>query len=191
MTKIKEIYSAKQISQRVAELGAEISADYEKLECPVVIGVLKGSFCFLADLVRQIKLPQSVQIEFVHLSSYGAASTSSGIIQAPYLNLPNITNRHILIVEDIVESGQTARFFIDYLNDQFKPASLKLAVLLDRKANRVVPVEADYIGFSVGGTFVVGYGFDYAEAYLDYAQRYRELPYLGELILSNTSTGDE
>ncbi len=191
MTKIKEIYSARQISERVAQLGAEISADYQKLECPVVIGVLKGSFCFLADLVRQIKLPQSLQIEFVHLSSYGAATASSGIIQTPYLSLPNITNRHILIVEDIVESGQTARFFIDYLNHQFKPASVKLAALLDRKANRVVSVEADYIGFSIGGTFVVGYGFDYAEAYLDYAQRYRELPYLGELVLNNSEQGEK
>jgi hypoxanthine phosphoribosyltransferase len=178
MTKIKEIYSAKQISDRIAELGAQISADYAQLEFPVIIGVLKGSYCFLSDLVRQIKLSQSMQIEFVHLSSYGAATVSSGVIQAPYLSLPNISNRHILIVEDIVESGQTAKFLIDYLNDQFKPASLKLAVLLDRRTHRVVSVEPDYIGFSIGGTFVVGYGFDYA-------QRYRELQYIGELNLND------
>jgi len=176
MNKIKEVYSADQINKRVAELGVQISADYEKLECPVIIGVLKGSFCFLADLVRQIKLPQSMQIEFVHLSSYGDATKSSGTIQAPYLSLPNITNRHILIVEDIIESGQTANFFIEYLKNQFKPASIKLAVLLDRSANRVVPVEADYVGFKVGEGFTIGYG-------LDYLQISRELPYLGELIL--------
>lgn len=182
MTRIKEIYSAQQIAQRVAELGTQISADYEKLECPVVIGVLKGSFLFLADLVRNIKLSQSIQIEFVHLSSYGAATQSTGIIQAPYLSLPNITDRHILVVEDIIDSGQTASFFLEYLKDQFKPASLKLAALLDKQAHRITPVKADYIGFSIPDTFIVGYGFDYAESHLNYAQRYRELPYLGELV---------
>ncbi len=186
MNQIKEIYSAEQINRRIAELGAEISRDYEKLECPVVIGVLKGAFCFFADLVRHIDLPKSLQIEFVHLSSYGSATESSGIIQAPYLSLPNITNRHILVVEDIVESGRTSDFFLEYLKDQFAPASLKLAVLLDRTTNRIVPVKPDYVGFSIGGTFIIGYGFDYAEEYMDYAQRYRELPFLGELIVEDT-----
>ncbi len=175
MTEIKEIYSAQQINRRVAELGAQISEDYKTLECPVVIGVLKGAFCFLADLVRHIDLPESIQLEFVHLSSYGSATESSGRIQAPYLNLPNISNRHILVVEDIVDSGRTAHFFLEYLKDQFSPASLKLAVLLDKNTNRVVTVKPDYIGFSVGDTFIVGFGFDYAE-------KHRELPYLGELI---------
>lgn len=177
MNEIKEIYSAEQILARVAELGAKISLDYQELDCPVIIGVLKGSFCFLADLVQHIKLPNSIQIEFVHLSSYGNAIESTGIIQAPYLNLPNITNRHILIVEDIIDSGRTANFLIEYLQNQFKPASVRVAVLLDKKAHRVVSLEADYIGFSVDDTFIVGYGFDYAE-------KYRELPYLGELVLS-------
>lgn len=175
MTQIKEVYSAEQLQKRIAEMGAKISDDYAHQDCPVVIGVLKGSFLFLSDLIRQIKLPDSVQVEFVHLSSYGDALESSGVVQAPYLNLPNISGRHILVVEDIIESGKTAQFFIDYLKDQFKPASVKLAVLLDRRANRKVGVEADYVGFVVGDGFTVGYG-------LDYAQRYRELPYLGELV---------
>jgi hypoxanthine phosphoribosyltransferase len=179
MPHIKEVYSAAQINQRVAELGAEISGDYNKIDCPVVIGVLKGSFCFLADLIRHIKLPGSMQIEFVHLSSYGSATESSGIVQAPYLSLPNIMNRHILVVEDIVDSGHTATFFLEYLKSQFKPASLKLVALLDRPCNRVVSVEPDYVGFTVGNGFTVGYGFDDA-------QRYRELPYLGELNFENT-----
>src|SRR5271154_1473850 len=98
MSQIKEIYSAKQIERRVAELGAEISRDYESVERPVVIGVLKGAFCFLSDLVRYIKVNDSLQIEFVHLSSYGSATDSSGIVQTPYLNLPNILQRHILVV---------------------------------------------------------------------------------------------
>jgi len=182
MDKIKELYSAEQISKRIAELGAEISRDYRDLECPVVIGVLKGSFCFLADLVRQIKLPESMQIEFVHLSSYGSGTASSGIVQALYLSLPNIKNRHILIVEDIVDSGRTATFFREYLKDQFMPASLKLVALLDKTVHRISPVKPDYVGFSVGDVFIVGYGFDYAEEYLNQAQRYRELPYLGALV---------
>ena len=180
MPHIKETYSAEQISRRVAELGVEISRDYQKIDCPVVIGVLKGSFLFLADLVRQIKIPSSLQIEFVHLSSYGYATESSGIIQAPYLSLPNITNRHILVVEDIVESGRTATFFLEYLKDQFMPASLKLAALLDRPCNRAVPIKTDYVGFTVGPAFTVGYG-------LDHDQRSRELPYLGELISDDTN----
>ncbi len=174
MTTIREIYSAQQISQRVAELGNEISRDYETIDRPVIIGVLKGAFCFLSDLVRHIKTNDSPQIEFVHLSSYGSATDSTGSIQTPYLNLPNILNRHILVVEDIVDSGRTANFFLDYLNDQFIPASLKLAVFLDKTSRRALPVKADYIGFSVGDSFLVGYG-------LDYGERYRELPYLGEL----------
>ncbi len=178
MTHIKEVYSAERIAVRVAELGAEISRDYNKIECPVVIGVLKGSFCFLADLVRHISVPDSIQIEFVHLSSYGSATETSGIIQAPYLSLPNIMNRHILVVEDIVDSGHTATFFLEYLKNQFKPASLKLVALLDRPCNRVAPVKPDYVGFTMGQGFTVGYGFDDI-------QRYRELPYLGELIFDD------
>ena len=113
MTKIKEIYSTEQIKRRVAELGAEISRDYEAVERPVVIGVLKGAFCFLSDLVRHIKVNDSLQIEFVHLSSYGSATESSGVVQTPYLNLPNILHRHILVVEDIVDSGRTSSFFLN------------------------------------------------------------------------------
>jgi len=175
MTKIKEIYSSEKIRQRVAELGVEISRDYETIERPVIIGVLKGGFSFLSDLVKHIKVTDSLQIEFVHLSSYGAATVSSGTVQTPYLNLPNILNRHILVVEDIVDSGRTASFFLEYLNDQFLPASLKLASFLDKPARRVIPVKPDYTGFVVGDSFLVGYG-------LDYAEKYRELPYLGEII---------
>jgi hypoxanthine phosphoribosyltransferase len=175
MTKIKELYSAEQIERRVVELGAEISRDYGAIERPVIIGVLKGAFCFLSDLVRHIKINDSLQVEFVHLSSYGSATDSSGIVQTPYLSLPNILQRHILVVEDIVDSGRTASFFLEYLNDQFSPASLKLAAFLDKSARRVLPVKPDYAGFSVADTFLVGYG-------LDYAEKYRELPYVGEII---------
>jgi hypoxanthine phosphoribosyltransferase len=140
----------------------------------VIIGVMKGAVCFLADLARRLHTLKDLQIEFVRLSSYGSATESSGTIQTPYLDLPNIINRHILIVEDIVDSGRTARFFIDYLEGQFKPASLKLATFLDKPSRRAADVKPDYVGFTINDLFVVGYG-------LDYAERYRELPFLGEL----------
>jgi len=155
-------------------MGKEISADYQSYPRPVVIGVMKGAFCFLADLVRNIKLEETLQVEFVRLASYGSASESGGTVQTPYLELPNISCRHILVVEDIVDSGRTARFFMDYLKEQFNPASLRLAAFLDKPSRRVVDVKADYVGFTIKDLFVVGYG-------LDYAEKYRELPYLGEL----------
>ena len=173
-TKIKPLYSAEQIQRRIAEMGDEISADYRSLPSPVVIGVMKGAFCFLADLVRNIHLDETLQVEFVRLASYGSASESGGTVQTPYLELPNISCRHILVVEDIVDSGRTARFFMDYLKEQFNPATLRLAAFLDKPSRRVVTVKPDYVGFTINDLFVVGYG-------LDYAEKYRELPYLGEL----------
>jgi hypoxanthine phosphoribosyltransferase len=174
MSKIKELFSAIQIQQRVAEMAAEISQDYKGVESLVVIGVMKGALCFLPDLVRNIQTDEPLQIEFVRLSSYGSATESSGTIQTPYLDLPNILHRHILVVEDIVDSGRTANFFLEYLKDQFAPASLKLAAFLDKPSRRIVSVRPDYVGFTIKDLFVVGYG-------LDYGEKYRELPYLGEL----------
>jgi hypoxanthine phosphoribosyltransferase len=171
---IREIYSANQIKDRIAELGKIISQDYYHLERPVVIGVMKGAFCFLADLVREIRTQDPLQMEFVRLASYGSATESSGVVQTPYLELPNITHRHVLVIEDIVDSGRTAKFFMDYLKDQFKPSTLKLAAFLDKPSRRAVPMNPDYTGFQIDDLFVVGYG-------LDFAENYRELPYLGEL----------
>jgi hypoxanthine phosphoribosyltransferase len=176
--RIKTIYSAQQIQARLEELGAQISKDYAELEKPVVIGVMKGAFCFLADIVRQIKTPDPLQIEFVRLSSYGSATESSGTVQTPYLELPNISRRNILVIEDIIDSGRTARFFMDYLQEQFNPNTLRIAAFLDKPSRRVVPMEPDYVGFTIEDLFVVGYG-------LDYAEKFRELPYLGELSLNS------
>jgi len=175
VSNIRELYSAKQISDRIAEMGRQISEDMKGCERPVVIGVMKGAIIFMADLVRNMAGKDPLQIEFVRLSSYGSATESSGTVQAPYLDLPNIKNRHILVVEDIVDSGRTATFFLQYLRDQFDPASLRLAVFLDKPSRRVVPIEADYVGFTIDDLFVVGYG-------LDYSEKYRELPFLGELL---------
>ena len=178
VSKIREIYSSRQIADRIAEMGAQISNDLKSCERPVVIGVMKGAIIFMADLVRNIQAPDPLQIEFVRLASYGSATESSGVVQTPYLELPNISRRHILVVEDIVDSGRTARFFMQYLEEQFNPKTLRLAVFLDKPSRRVVPVEADYVGFTIDDLFVVGYG-------LDYAEQYRELPFLGELTSTN------
>lgn len=171
---IKQLYSKQQIQKRIEEMGAQISRDYKDLDRPVVIGVMKGAIIFMADLVRNVEAKHPLQIEFVRLSSYGSATESTGHIQTPYLELPNLFQRHILVVEDIIDSGRTARFFMDYLRGQFSPASLKLAAFLDKPSRRAVPIEADYVGFTIDDLFVVGYG-------LDYAEQYRELPFLGEL----------
>ena len=135
----------------------------------VVISVLKGAFVFTADLIRELNLP--VQLEFVRISSYGTKKVSSGKIEAPLLLLPDLSGKNILIVEDIVDSGRTIHFLKEYLNDQFKPKSLKVACLLNKSAKREVNIKADYIGFEVGNHFLVGYG-------LDSAEKFRHLPYL-------------
>lgn len=175
---IREIFSNSAVKARIAELGKQISADYKGLERPVVIGVMKGAIFFLSDLLREIETDDPLQVEFVRLASYGAATESSGTVQTPYLDLPNIAHRHILVVEDIVDSGRTAKFFLDYLRGQFDPATLRLAVLLDKPSRRVVEIEADYVGFKIDDLFVVGYG-------LDYAEQFRELPFLGEMVEFN------
>lgn len=175
MSRIKEIFSPAQIQKRIVEMGTQITADFKDLENPVVIGVMKGAIFFMSDLVRNINCNTPLQIEFVRLSSYGSGKESSGDVHTPYLELPNIKHRHILVVEDIVDSGRTAKFFKEYLQDQFDPATLKLAVFLDKPSRRVVPVHPDYVGFTIEDFFVVGYG-------LDYAEKYRELPYLGEVL---------
>lgn len=175
LSRIREVYSAQQIHQRITEMGKEITSDYKEVDSLVVIGVLKGAIFFLADLVRNIQLNDPLQIEYVRLSSYGGGKESSGVVHTPYLELPDIRHRHILVVEDIIDSGRTAKFFKEYLQDQFDPASLKLAAFLDKPSRRVVPLQADYVGFSIEDFFVVGYG-------LDYAEQFRELPYLGEIM---------
>lgn len=171
---LKTLYSSLQIQKRVKSLAKKIVSDYkrnkDKNNKPLVmISVLKGAFMFASDLMREIKLP--AQLEFVKISSYGANNVSKGRIDAPLLMLPDLTGRDILIVEDIVDSGRTIAFLKEYIQDQFKPRSLKVASLLNKKARRETDAEADYIGFEVGDYFLVGYG-------LDSAEDFRHLPYL-------------
>ncbi len=172
---IRQIYSAEQISDRVKEMGKQISKDFCDLDRPVVIGVLKGALLFLADLIRSVECNDPLQLEFVRLASYGAATESSGVVQTPYLDLPNLYQRNIIVVEDIIDSGRTAQFFMEYLRAQFNPKTLKLAALLDKPSRRVVPMDPDYVGFKIDDLFVVGFG-------LDYAEQFRELPFLGEMV---------
>ena len=170
--KLKILYSKSRIQSMVRLLAKKIVADYNKRiknKPMVVISVLKGAFIFTADLIREIKLP--VQLEFVRISSYGSSTVSSGRIDAPLLLLPDLSGRDILIVEDIVDSGKTVGFLKEYIRDQYKPKSLKVACLLNKEARREVDIKADYVGFEVDDYFLVGYG-------LDSAENFRHLPFL-------------
>jgi hypoxanthine phosphoribosyltransferase len=159
--------SARRIAKRVREMGQEISSVYADLDQPLVlIVILKGAAVFAADLLRSLSIP--AELEFVRASSYGSATTSSGKVKFAHLVEGPLTGRHLLLVEDIVDSGRT----INVINDELMsnhPASLRLAALLDRPARREIPVQIDFTGFVIPDRFVIGYG-------LDYAGLYRELP---------------
>jgi len=157
----KILISRGEIAKAVDRLASEIKRDYQGKQ-PLLIGILKGSFVFMADLIRQLDLP--LELDFVRLSSYGAARESSGkvrIIQG--LNTP-IKDRDVLVVEDIVDTGITTSFLLDYLRKR-KPASLKLCALTDKPSRHKVPVSIDYLGFTVPDEFIVGYGIDCDEKF--------------------------
>ena len=159
------LFSAQQIAERVAAIGAQISAEYADLPAgqPVVlIGVLKGAAIFLADLARAITIDNT--FDFVAVSSYGRARVSSGAVKL-IKDIDNpIEGRHVILVEDILDTGLTLSY-LRGLMLQHKPASLKIATCLDKPERRLVPIEADYIGFKIPNQFVIGYGMDYAEVY--------------------------
>jgi hypoxanthine phosphoribosyltransferase len=163
-------YSEETIRERVSELGRAITADY-KDNFPILLGILKGGFIFLADLMRRIDTPCEVQ--FLKASSYGAGTVTSGQVSLAAGLTADIENRHVIVVEDILDSGVTLSHLLARLRAQ-KPASLKLCVFLDKQACRQAPVKVDYMGFACPNAFFVGYG-------LDYAERYRNLPYIGVL----------
>ena len=154
--------AAERIQKRVAELGAEICADYADGAPIYLIGILKGSCMFLADLARAIDRP--VRLDFIGLSSYGKGKTSSGEVRLTKDLDTSIEGTDILIVEDIVDSGVTLTYLSQVLK-QRKPRSLRIATLLDKPERRLRPVEVRYVGFTIPDEFVVGYGLDYAEDY--------------------------
>lgn len=156
------LISEEKLQTRIAEMAKEINETFKDTEQLVVIGVLKGSFIFMADLVRHLTIP--TQIEFVRLASYGNKTKSSGEVKPVYLTLPNLEGKDVLIVEDIMDSGLTLNFFVDYLKSLHKTNRLKVSVLLNKpdardSANDIISI--DFNGFDIGNEFVVGYGLDY------------------------------
>ncbi len=163
------LISEEEIQTRVAELAAQISADYADTGDLVIVGVLKGAFIFLADLSRRLTIPRT--IEFIAVSSYESGSQSTGAVRLVMDVRGNIEGKHVLVVEDIVDTGHTIKYLMGML-ESHHPASVRTAALV-RKAERAeVDVEVDYLGFDIGDEWVVGYG-------LDYAEQHRTLPYIG------------
>jgi hypoxanthine phosphoribosyltransferase len=169
---IASLISAEQIAERVAELGRRITEDYRAVGGDLVlIGVLKGSVIFLADLCRHIDLP--ISVDFIGIASYGDETQSSGVVQITSDLTRPIEGRHVIVVEDIIDTGLTAHYLLDNLATRH-PASLKLCSLLHKPDRAEREVAIDYLGFTIPNKFVVGYG-------LDYAQRYRNLAFIGHL----------
>jgi hypoxanthine phosphoribosyltransferase len=167
-----ELISADAIATRVAELGTQITADYRDKTDVVVIGVLKGSVVFMSDLVRHIALP--IRIDFIGISSYGDATVSSGVVQITQDVSRPIEGKHVIVVEDIVDTGHTVHYLLENLATR-RPASIKLASLLHKPERQERAVQIDYLGFTIPNKFVVGYG-------LDIAQQYRNLPFIGYVV---------
>ncbi|HEX6761719.1 MAG TPA: hypoxanthine phosphoribosyltransferase [Gaiellaceae bacterium] len=159
-----------ELQERIRALGTEISADYQGREL-LLVGVLKGAVFFMADLMRAISV--SCEIDFMAISSYGAATDSSGVVRILKDLDINIEGRHVLVVEDIIDSGLTLSYLLRNLESR-EPASLEICALLTKPERREVEVPVRYIGFEIPNRFVIGYG-------LDFAERYRNLPYVGVL----------
>ena len=164
------LFTEEQLQARVAEIAAQIDRDYAGKQ-PLLVSVLRGSFVFMADLVRQIHLPCTV--DFMAVSSYGSGTSSSGQVKIVKDLSEHIEGRDLIVVEDILDSGNTLSYLLKLLQAR-RPASIRLCTLLDKPSRRTKPIQADYVGFQVEDLFVVGYG-------LDYAERYRNLPYIGVL----------
>ena len=167
---LKVLLSEEEIKARVQEMGDELYDAFQDKN-PMFVGVLNGCFIFMADLVRAAQLKS--ELEFIGVSSYKNSTKSSGVVQITRDLQRDISGRNIIIVEDILDSGNTLAFLKNYLMTK-GAASITIATLLDKPARREKPIKADYVGFVVPDEFVVGYG-------LDYAQQYRNMPYIGVL----------
>jgi len=166
----KVLFDEDMLHSKIKKLGSKITKDYQGKH-PIMICILRGAVLFLSDLIKNIDEP--VEIDFLSLSSYGDSTQSSGIVKIRKDIDTNIHNRHVIVVEDIVDSGLTLQYIHDYLM-KHKPISVKTCVLLDKPKAHKIEMKLDYIGFEIGNEFVVGYG-------LDYAEKYRNLPYIGIL----------
>ncbi|GGE21716.1 hypoxanthine phosphoribosyltransferase [Marinithermofilum abyssi] len=168
---IKDVLiSEEEVQQKVSELGKQLKEDYQDLN-PLCICVLKGAFPFMADLVRAMDIP--LEMDFMAVSSYGASTESSGVVRIVKDLDTSVEGRHVLVVEDIIDSGLTLSYLLDLLR-QRNAASVKVVTMLDKPTRRTTGLKPDYCGFTVPNEFVVGYG-------LDYAEKYRNLPYIGVL----------
>lgn len=164
------LYSEEELRQRVKELGRQITADYAGRR-PMLVSVLRGSYIFMADLTRAINL--DLTVDFMVVSSYGAGTVSSGQVEIKKDLSDSIEGRDLIIVEDILDSGNTLYYLMDVLRAR-RPASIRLCALMDKPERRTKPITADYVGFTIPDAFIVGYG-------LDFDENYRNLPYVGVL----------
>jgi hypoxanthine phosphoribosyltransferase len=164
------LITREQVREKTAELGRQITKDYEDKD-PLLICVLKGGLLFLADLMREIQLP--LEIDFMAVSSYGDSTESRGVVRILMDLDRNIQGRHVLIVEDIIDTGGTLNYIVENLRTR-DPASIRICTLLNKPARRVLDIPIDYVGFVIPDKFVIGYGLDFGEIY-------RNLPYVGVL----------
>lgn len=163
------LFDENQISSAIKNLGAKLNGIYNGEEITLIC-VLRGAVMFAVDLAKQLKMP--VKMEFIRLSSYGSGTTSSGKVNAVDISLPDLNGKNVLIIEDIIDTGHTAKFLVDFINHNFRTKSLKFCSLLDKKVKREVDIDADFHCFEVDDKFLVGYG-------LDYDGHFRNLPYVG------------
>src|SRR5918999_1385994 len=164
------LITAEEIQDKIGDLAKQVTEDYRGKDV-LLVGVLKGAFVFMADLARDIQLP--LEFDFMAVSSYGSATKSSGVVRILKDLDYEITGRHVLLVEDIIDSGLTISYLLRYLEAR-RPASLEICSLFWKKGEQAVPLEVKYPGFELAPVFVVGYG-------LDYDEKYRNLPYIGVL----------
>ena len=164
------LISKEEILRRAREIGQQITKDYKGEEV-VVLGTLKGSLLWMSDVVKNINL--DVKLDFIQASSYGSSTISSGVVKVGYEPSENMYNRNVIIMEDIVDTGNTLSYIVKKLEER-NPKSVKICTMLDKPSRRVSDIKADYIGFEVENLFIVGYG-------LDYDQRFRNLPYVSYL----------
>lgn len=169
LSDIKVLFDENEIRTKVKEIANKLN-EYYKDEEVCVVCVLKGAVIFAVDLVRELTMP--LTMEFIRLSSYGHSTSSSGKVNAVDIKLPDLTGKNVLIVEDIIDTGLTAKFLLDFIAANFQTKSTKFISLLDKKCSRQADVEADYYCFEIDDKFVVGYG-------LDYDSKYRNLKFIG------------
>lgn len=166
---LKMLFEADRIQNSIKKLAEKLNSEYKEEEV-YLICVLKGSVMFMTDLAKYLKMP--LRMEFIRLSSYGSGFNSTGRVNAVDISLPDLNGKNVLIIEDIIDTGHTAKFLIDFINHNFRVNTLKFCSLLDKKIKREVDIDADFYCFEVDDKFLVGYG-------LDYDGFYRNLPYIG------------